>query len=281
MKSILYAAVAAGTLVAATPVSRDVIDTSFDMDDSAACASTAVIFARGTFDSGNIGVWVGPQFKKALEEKIDSVAFQGVNEEDYPATLAEYVRENGSESCADGLAATVDAYISKCPDSKIVVLGWSQGALCAHKGLNRISASALPQVKGLVTFGDPNGLMDKLAVPSSVKFSPFCVKDTVLPDPLCSQTLSSGFQLPTSISELHDLVLEPLRTLPDFATGVEQTKAAVALVPQLAVGFVENARYFAKDLLTGKVRKWLVTPQHFVYGNNGMAEEAAEFVAGL
>jgi ABC-type multidrug transport system permease subunit len=53
MKSILCATIAASTLVAATPVSRDIIDTSFDMDDgSIACASTAVIFARGTFDSG-------------------------------------------------------------------------------------------------------------------------------------------------------------------------------------------------------------------------------------
>ena len=51
MKSILYATIAASTLVAATPVSRDVIDTSFGMDDEP-CASIAVIFARGTFDSG-------------------------------------------------------------------------------------------------------------------------------------------------------------------------------------------------------------------------------------
>ena len=57
-------------------------------------------------------------------EKLDSVAFQGVNGEDYPANLAEYVKENGSDSCADGLAASVDAYTSRCPDAKIVISGW-------------------------------------------------------------------------------------------------------------------------------------------------------------
>jgi cutinase len=118
-------------------------------------------------------------------------------------------------------------------------------------------------------------------VPSSIKFSTYCVKDTVLPDPLCSETLASGFKLPHSFSELQDLVLEPLRTLPDLATGVEQTKAAVALVPSLAVSFIGNAKYFAKDLLKGNVRRWLVTPQHFLYGNNGMVGEAAEFIASL
>lgn len=118
-------------------------------------------------------------------------------------------------------------------------------------------------------------------MPSSIKFSTYCVKDTVLPDPLCSKTLASGFQLPHSFSELQDLVLEPLRTLPDIATGVEQTKAAVALVPTLALSFLANAKYFAKDLLKGEVRRWLVTPQHFLYGNNGMVEEAAEFISGL
>ncbi|KAF2713255.1 carbohydrate esterase family 5 protein [Pleomassaria siparia CBS 279.74] len=282
MKSILYAIIATGTLVAATPVSRDVIDTSFDMDDnSTPCAKTAVIFARGTFDSGNIGVWVGPQFKKSLKDKIDSVAFQGVNEEDYPANLAEYITENGSESCANGLASTVNAYASKCPDAKIVVSGWSQGSLCAHKSLERINAAPLAQVKGLVVFGDPNGLMDKIAVPSSINVSSYCIKDTVVPDPLCSETLASGFKLPTSFSDLEDLVLDPLRDLPDLATGVEQTKAAIGILPQLALGFFRNAKYFAKDLLTGNVRRWLLTPQHFSYGNNGMAEEAAAFVAGL
>jgi len=70
-------------------------------------------------------------------EKLDSVAFQGVNGEDYPANLAEYVKENGSDSCADGLAASVDAYTLRCPDAKIVVSGWryihcSSSSSCHH-----------------------------------------------------------------------------------------------------------------------------------------------------
>lgn len=128
MKSFILTIVAPVCLASATPVSRDISDTSTDMDQSVVgtkpCASTAVIFARGTFDSGNIGVWVGPAFKDALTSKLDSVAFQGVNSADYPANLDEYLNEGGSESCADSLAATVDAYAKRCGDASIIVSGW-------------------------------------------------------------------------------------------------------------------------------------------------------------
>lgn len=113
-----------------------------------------------------------------------------------------------------------------------------------------------------------------------MRYQGYCVEGTVLPDPLCT-TLSEGFSLPHSFSELQDLILTPLRDLPDLATGVEQTKAAAALIPQLASGLLSNAGTFAKDLVTGNLRRWLVTPQHFVYGNNGMAAEAAEYISSL
>ena len=139
MKSIVYSAAAALGLAltaSATPVARDVSDTSFDMDDtlsgSKPCASTAVIFARGTFDSGNIGVWVGPAFEDALRSKIPSLAFQGVDAQDYPANLEQYLDQDGSDSCADGLARIVDEYADKCPQAKIVVSGWRYEVLvCA------------------------------------------------------------------------------------------------------------------------------------------------------
>lgn len=124
----MYRVLALALTASATPVARDVSDTSFDMDNivtgSTACASTAVVFARGTFDSGNIGVWVGPAFENALRSKISSLAFQGVDEDEYPANLDQYLDENGSNSCAEGLARIVDEYALKCPQAKIVVSGW-------------------------------------------------------------------------------------------------------------------------------------------------------------
>jgi cutinase len=123
ISTLLFSAIAVGT-----PTRRDVSDTSKDMDAVIAgnkpCASTAVIFGRGTFDSGNIGVWVGPAFKEALlKEFKGKVHVQGVNAEDYPAELPGYV-EGGSESCGDGCARTIDNYVAKCPKANIFISGW-------------------------------------------------------------------------------------------------------------------------------------------------------------
>jgi cutinase len=120
------------TLAVATPTRRSTADTSTDFDDVLAnrkpCATNALVFGRGTFDSGNIGVWTGPQFKDALIKELDGdIHVQGVNREDYPANLDGYAREGGSESCADACAEMVDAYAGKCPEAKIFVSGWRCG----------------------------------------------------------------------------------------------------------------------------------------------------------
>ncbi|OAA71082.1 Cutinase [Akanthomyces lecanii RCEF 1005] len=72
--------------------------------DGLSCAELAVIFARGTFDSGNTGPWVGQPFREALYSKIgsDKLAFQGVDPQDYPANLDGYIEDGGPESCAPG-----------------------------------------------------------------------------------------------------------------------------------------------------------------------------------
>lgn len=126
----LFATIFLHTLALTTPTRRDSSeDTSIDIDDVLAgrklCASNALVFGRGTFDSGNIGVWVGPQFKDALLKELDGdIHVQGVNQYDYPADLDGYAREGGSESCANACAAMVDAYAGKCPEAKIFVSGW-------------------------------------------------------------------------------------------------------------------------------------------------------------
>lgn len=113
----------------ATPARRSSSDTSADMDaviqGTSSCASNAVVFARGTFDSGNLGVWVGPFLKDSLLSAFNGdVHVQGINPGDYPANLADYVKEGGSESCADACARTVDAYVAKCPEANVFLSGW-------------------------------------------------------------------------------------------------------------------------------------------------------------
>ncbi|OAG05957.1 alpha/beta-hydrolase [Paraphaeosphaeria sporulosa] len=274
-------------LTLATPAPSFASDTSTDMDavirGGTPCASHAVLFARGTFDSGNLGVWVGPFLKDSvLSALAGDVHVQGVNAGDYAANLADYVKEGGSESCADACARTVDAYVEKCPGANVFVSGWSQGALCAHKCVNRISPNAATQLKGLATFGDENALMDEPElVPSGLPFKAYCNEDNTSPDLLCTQSALSGVDLPSSIAAWKAEVYDNLALLKDVATNPAQLKAAAALPVSILSGFFGVSRYFLLDVATGNVRRWLVLPPHFVYGNNGMADQAAKWMASL
>ncbi|CRG89243.1 hypothetical protein PISL3812_06279 [Talaromyces islandicus] len=276
--SDLVAYSALGVVVAG----QDVNDTANGMADviqgKADCASVAAIFARGTFDSGNIGVWVGPQFFEELSARIPSVTLQGVDSTAYKADLDGYLSDGGSSDGAASLASTVNDYNSKCPDSAIVVSGWSQGALVAHKALEQVSSAALNKVAALVTFGDPNGVFSNISLPTSIpssSFSSSCVTGTVF-DPLCAQ-LPGDFKFPTLISD----IVGPFASLPHITVGAQQAEAAASLVAQFPGQLADSWDSFVSNLAPEQFVRLMLTPQHFTYGNNGMAAEAADFVAGL
>lgn len=76
-------------------------------DDVAAgrCGDVMVLFARGTAEPGNVGAIIGPEFLDALTAAVGRggvVAFTGVNESYYPASIADYF-SGGSESGAQQL----------------------------------------------------------------------------------------------------------------------------------------------------------------------------------
>ncbi|KAJ7487338.1 carbohydrate esterase family 5 protein [Mycena galericulata] len=255
-------------------------DTANDMEDvisgAADCKDVAAIFARGTFDSGNIGVWVGPQFQSALQSQISSFAFQGVDASAYPATLDTYLAEGGSDAGSQSLADTVTAYVGACPNSSVIVSGWSQGALVAHKGLNLIAPDIQQNVVALAVFGDPNQLFTDASVPANVAVHSECFTGTVL-DPLCAD-LGTDFKFPTSISD----ITGPFSQLPSLVTGVSETAAAASLVAHFPGQLLAARSAFAAALTnTTEMQRLLLTPQHFMYGNNGLTTTAAQFVAGL
>ncbi|KAJ3491610.1 hypothetical protein NLG97_g5563 [Lecanicillium saksenae] len=199
LAGILTLAASAQASALATPPASDAAN---DWDKSS-CAELAVIFARGTFDSGNIGPWVGGPFRDALYSKIGAskVAFQGVDPRDYPASLDGYIDEGGSQSCAVSLGKAVEKYSARCPSAKIVISGWSQGALCAHKSLDASTALANPharsQVIAVATFGDPISVWsDSIhfpTLPGNANLLSYCQVKT--PDPLCTNPLDD---FPTS-----------------------------------------------------------------------------------
>ncbi|EOD51797.1 hypothetical protein GTA08_BOTSDO09527 [Neofusicoccum parvum] len=124
---------------------------------SGVCKPVTYIFARGTTEGGNMGQTVGPALKQKLEAAIgaDKLATQGVT---YPADIAGTFIGSVSPGQAQGsqfCAQMVKKAISSCPETKIVLAGYSQGAQQVHGCLIDLSADEAAKVAAAVTFGDP------------------------------------------------------------------------------------------------------------------------------
>ncbi|KAK5946227.1 hypothetical protein PMZ80_000368 [Knufia obscura] len=126
-----------------------------DIVNGLPCKAFTLIFARGTFESGNIGGIVGPPFVAALNARIGAanVAVQGVN--DYPADVAGF-NAGGSATGSTNMAALIEQTMTQCPNTKLCVSGYSQGAQVAHNAADMISANATAFINSAVLWGDPD-----------------------------------------------------------------------------------------------------------------------------
>ena len=148
-------------------------------DDS--CASVEVVFARGTFEAPGIGA-TGQAFVDALNARLPgkTVDVYGVN---YPASL-------DFGQAADGIADAsnrIQTIAASCPNTKIVLGGYSQGAavagytttdavpagLALPAGLTGPMPPAIaPHVAAVVLFGTPGtwflNLVDHNAPPITI-----------------------------------------------------------------------------------------------------------------
>ncbi|WP_273734249.1 cutinase family protein [Mycolicibacterium septicum] len=136
--------VAGGCIAAAGQASAD------------SCADVQVVFARGTFEPPGVG-GVGEAFTDALRAKAGgkSVDVYAVN---YPASLDFATAADGVADASNKVQATVAA----CPDSKIVLGGFSQGAAVAAY----LTEDAVPQGFALppsITGPLPAGVADHVS----------------------------------------------------------------------------------------------------------------------
>lgn len=110
--------------------------TSNDVIDGV-CKPVTYIFARGTTELGNMGSTVGPALQRALESAFGSnnVATQGVT---YPADVAGAISGALNPGSAQGsrtMASLTQQVLSKYPDTKVILAGYSQGAEQVHGAL--------------------------------------------------------------------------------------------------------------------------------------------------
>ena len=151
-----------------------------EFDENQSCSAYTLLFARGTTEPGNLGIFTGPALVDALKARPEigpeGLTVQGLN--NYTATFVNYF--GGGEpsaiqtmyvymsSNAKPLLVTnivllnranqINSISAACPQTKLVVSGYSQGALTAHKAVAAASPTAASFIHSVLLFGDPSML---------------------------------------------------------------------------------------------------------------------------
>ena len=105
------------------------------------CKPVTLIHARGTTETGNMGQTVGPALSMAMKAAFpNQVAVQGV---DYPADIAGATSGALNPDAAQGaqdMASKAKMASANCPNTQIVLSGYSQGAEQVHGALANMPA---------------------------------------------------------------------------------------------------------------------------------------------
>jgi cutinase len=165
-----------------------------------ACADVEVVFARGTFEAPGVGD-TGQAFVNALDSRLagKSVEVYPVN---YPASLDFQAAANGVVDASN----KINAVAASCPDTDIVLGGYSQGAavagyttfdavpagLALPAGLGPMPPAVAQHVSAVVLFGTPDNwflnLVDRSAPPITIGqlYSAKTLQLCAPGDPVCS-----------------------------------------------------------------------------------------------
>src|ERR1700738_3984806 len=152
---------------------------------AAPCPNVEVVFARGTNEPPGVG-GVGQAFIDSLRSQVrgQSVGVYAVN---YPATDA-----FGSSSAAGAgdTRAHVQSTAANCPNTRMVLGGYSQGAGVIDMATNDLAA-VVDHVAAVAVFGNPQSefarSLGRGQLPTiSPLYSPKTINLCVPDDPICS-----------------------------------------------------------------------------------------------
>ena len=238
--ALAVAAILVGSLAAAAPWSAQ----AHASDDS--CANVEVVFARGTFEAPGVGA-TGQAFVDALNARLPgkTVDVYAVN---YPASL-------DFGQAADGIADAsnkIETIAASCPNTKIVLGGYSQGAAVAGytttdtvpagfalpAGITGTMPPAIaPHVAAVVLFGTPDtwflNLADRNAPPITVGqlYTAKTIQLCATGDPVCfpgglERAAHSSYKDNGMADQAADFAARQL-IAPAPAAAVQQTAAEV------------------------------------------------------
>lgn len=151
------------------------------------CSDVAVVFARGTHQEPGLGN-IGQAFVDSLTSQLGgkSVDVYAVN---YPAN-DDY--HNSANAGASDASAHIQNVVAGCPNSRIVLGGYSQGSTVIDLATNSMPTSVADHVAAVALFGEPTSQFSSMLwggqpLPTinpayGSKVTSVCAPD----DPICS-----------------------------------------------------------------------------------------------
>jgi len=115
------------------------------------CSDAEVVFARGTGEPPGVG-GTGQAFIDSLTAQVSGRSV-GVYPVNYPAT-DDYI--NSAKAGAADAVAHVQSMVASCPNTKIVLGGYSQGAAVMDLTTNQLPAQVGNHVAAVALFGNPS-----------------------------------------------------------------------------------------------------------------------------
>ena len=154
------------------------------------CTDIEVVFARGTDEPAGIGV-VGQSFVDTLRPMVkgSSVGSYAVK---YPATWDFWKAAAG----ANDMSKRIQATAARCPKTKIVMGGYSQGAavvdvvatapIAGFGYTAPLPAAVVPRIASVVVFGNPSARIGQPLTRMSPVFGSRTADLCAPNDPICS-----------------------------------------------------------------------------------------------
>lgn len=126
------------------------------LTDGTACRPISVIYARGTSQAGNVGeaTAIGPVLFNSIATRVggvDKLAVQGVN---YSADIIGFL-QGGNPQGTTAMLNVITSTASRCPLTKIVLAGYSQGGQVVYNTAQKLSPALGARISAVVTFGSP------------------------------------------------------------------------------------------------------------------------------